>query len=161
MKIRVCCVCLGNICRSPTAEGILLDLVKKSGLSDRVSIDSAGTAGYHLGSRADARSRAIASRHGVDLPSRGARFDCEDFDRFDYVLAMDSENASSLKALARDDDERSKIFLFRSFDSDSAAGAEVPDPYYGGDRGFEEVFRICERAAAGFVAHLQQKLSSP
>ncbi len=99
--LRLCFVCLGNICRSPTAEGIMLALVKSEGLASKIAIDSAGTAAYHAGERADRRSRETARARGVDLPSIARAFTPEDFERFHYVLAMDTQNHENLRALAR------------------------------------------------------------
>jgi len=171
--IRVCFVCLGNICRSPTAEGIMQHLVREAGLSHLIEVDSAGTEAYHLGERADERSRATARRRGVTLESRGRRFDAEDFERFDYVLAMDDENLARLHRRARSDAERAKTVLLRRFDPDAradaradagayaSAGAEadasVPDPYYGGASGFEDVFDICDRACRGLLEHIRRE----
>ncbi len=152
--IRVCFVCLGNICRSPTAEGIFLHLVKEAGLSDQFEIDSAGTGGYHVGEEADPRSFATARGRGVHLPSRARKFVASDFARFDYVLAMDVENQRHLLALAPDDAARTRVHLLRSFDADSPEGAGVPDPYYGNGDGFERVFDICHAACRSFLAHV-------
>lgn len=155
--IRVCFVCLGNICRSPTAEGILLHLVKEAGLSDQFQIDSAGTGGYHVGEEPDPRSLATARARGVHLPSRARKFQASDFARFDYVLAMDVENQRHLLALAPDDAARARVHLLRSFDADSPKGAGVPDPYFGEGDGFEQVFDICHAACRGFLTHVGKK----
>jgi protein-tyrosine phosphatase len=152
--IRVCFVCLGNICRSPMAEGILLHLVAQAGLSERFLIESAGTGGYHVGQEPDPRSRAAARARGVHLPSRARQFEASDFGRFDYVLAMDVQNQRHLLALAPDDAARARVHLLRSFDADSRPGAGVPDPYYGEDDGFERVFEICHAACSGFLARV-------
>jgi protein-tyrosine phosphatase len=152
--IRICFVCLGNICRSPTAEGIMLDLVAEAGLTEHIAIDSAGTGAWHVGERADARSREVADRRGVELPSIARRFERADFARFDYVIAMDAENAADLRALARDATTAARVHLLRRFDPESPPHAPVPDPYYGGDRGFDDVFDICHAACTGLLAHL-------
>jgi len=152
--VRVCFVCLGNICRSPTAEGILLQLVTEAGLGEQFMVESAGTAGYHAGEEPDPRSVATARARGVHLPSRARRFERTDFARFDYVLAMDGENQRTLLALASDQAARDKVHLLRSFDPESTEGAGVPDPYYGAGDGFERVFDICTAACRGFLAHL-------
>lgn len=152
--IRLCFVCLGNICRSPTAEGIMLHLLEREGLSERFEVDSAGTSGYHVGDAPDPRSFATAKARGVHLPSRARQFARADFARFDHVIAMDSENERLLLALAPDATARSKVRLLRSFDPDSPTGAAVPDPYYGEGDGFERVFDICEAACRGLLAEL-------
>ena len=152
--IRVCFVCLGNICRSPTAEAIFTKLVEDAGLSDQFVIDSAGTSGWHEGSRADSRSREAASRRGIDITSRSRQFLPTDFDRFDYVIAMDADNRANLEALASSDAERDKIHVMRQYNSPPAPHLEVPDPYYGGATGFEDVLDICEDASRGLLRYL-------
>lgn len=153
--VRVCFVCLGNICRSPTAEGVMRHLVESEGLADRILVDSAGTAAYHVGERADPRSRQAARERGIALASRGRQFEDGDFDRFDYVLAMDTENLSNLRALPGADTFQGVLALARDFDSAAPSGADVPDPYYGGDSGFDHVLDLCEAACRGLVDHLR------
>jgi protein-tyrosine phosphatase len=153
---RVCFVCLGNICRSPTAEGIMLHLVREAGLSDQFLIESAGTGGYHVGEEPDPRSMKAARARGVHLPSRARKFEAADFARFDYVLAMDGDNQRFLRELAPNAAAREKVQLLRSFDAESASGAGVPDPYYGAGDGFERVFDICTAACRGLLAHLSK-----
>lgn len=157
--IRVCFVCLGNICRSPTAEGIFLHLVREHGLSAHFHVDSAGTAAYHVGSRPDPRSFKTAKARGVHLPSIARQFTRSDFARFDYVLAMDSDNRANLVRLASTAEEREKVRLLREFCAESVARKEldVPDPYYGGPQGFEDVFDICHAACTGFLAHVRSE----
>jgi protein-tyrosine phosphatase len=154
--LKICFVCLGNICRSPTAEGVMQKLLADAGLSDRVSVDSAGTAGYHSGEPADRRSRAAAKARGIELTSRARRFEKQDFGRFDYVLAMDRENHADLEASAPPE-HRHKLFLLRDFDPKKSADRDVPDPYYGGSSGFETVLDICDAACRGFLAHIQRE----
>jgi protein-tyrosine phosphatase len=154
--IHVCFVCLGNICRSPTAEGIMQWLVAEAGLDDHIVVDSAGTAAYHVGERADARSRETAARRGVELRSRGRQFEADDFARFDYVLAMDHENLAHLHDFAPDAESRAKAVLLRTYEGEAFADESVPDPYYGGARGFEDVFEICERACRGLLEHIRR-----
>lgn len=158
--VRVCFVCLGNICRSPTAEGIMLQLVEQAGLSGRIEIDSAGTGGYHIGEQADPRSRAEARRRGVDLPSQARMFLPSDFARFDYVVAMDRRNLGDLLAMASDAQQEAKLHLLRSFDPASAKAGDldVPDPYFGdGDQGFARVFDICHAGCVGLLAQIRQR----
>jgi protein-tyrosine phosphatase len=147
---RVLFVCLGNICRSPTAEGVMRRLVREQGLEDRIEIDSAGTGGWHVGAPPDARATDAARRRGTTLEGAARRFDPADFDRFDLIVAMDAENRRDLLALAPDDDARAKVRMFRPGDLD------VPDPYYGGDDGFDEVLDLVEEAAAALISELRQ-----
>jgi protein-tyrosine phosphatase len=154
--IAVLFVCLGNICRSPTAEGVFLHLVEQAGLADRFVIDSAGTGDWHVGERPDPRALAEARRRGVRLPSRARQVVAGDFARFDLLLAMDRRNRADLEGLARGEPARRKVRLFREFDPTAPAEAEVPDPYFGGDQGFAEVFEICWRASEGLLEQLRR-----
>jgi protein-tyrosine phosphatase len=153
--IRICFVCLGNICRSPTAEGAMRRLVREAGLHDRFVIASAGTGAYHVGQSADPRSRAEALRRGVNLDGRARQFGAADFDQFDYVVAMDRQNQRDLERLAGDEAQRHKVHLLRSFDTDSRRELDVPDPYQGGAAGFARVFDICQAGCKGLLAHLR------
>ncbi|MCP4038518.1 MAG: low molecular weight phosphotyrosine protein phosphatase [bacterium] len=155
--IRVCFVCLGNICRSPTAEGVMRKLVNEAGLADAIEIASAGTAGYHAGEKPDPRSREEAVRRGVRLESRARQFKAGDFRRFDYVLAMDGENLSDLQNLSDGSSPHAALSLLRSFDPAEPRGQDVPDPYYGGERGFERVYDICEAACRGLLRHITEE----
>jgi protein-tyrosine phosphatase len=159
--VAVCFVCLGNICRSPTAEGVFLALVKETGLGKKISVDSAGTSGWHVGEEADRRSFATARERGVHLPSRSRQLVVEDFELFDYLLAMDQENLENMQALAPDAQARARVHLFRDFDQQSSKGSEVPDPYYGGPRGFDDVFDMCEASAQGLLKELRSKFKLP
>jgi len=152
--IRVCFVCLGNICRSPTAEGVMKTLVREAGLEDRIEVDSAGTAAYHEGEHPDPRSREEAARRGVALESRARQFTARDFSRFHYVLAMDGQNLADLTALSVDRSDVDKLSLLRRFEPGGPSDPHVPDPYYGGEDGFAEVFEICEAACRGLLAHI-------
>ena len=154
--IRLCFVCLGNICRSPTAEGIMLHLVEKHDLGEHMHIDSAGTGAWHAGEGADPRSFDKAKERGVHLPSIARQFVREDFERFDFILAMDQSNYSNILTLAPHDDAKARVYMFRSFDPDSSAEASVPDPYHGGAKGFDEVFDICEAACLGLLEHIRK-----
>lgn len=163
--IRVCFVCLGNICRSPTADGIMHHLVAKAGLDGAVAVDSSGTGGWHVGEAADARARAVARKRGYPLTSRARKFVPGDFDRFDYILAMDRNNLRDILAQARSDADRARVHLFRNFDPEVDARrdgpADVPDPYYGGDDGFDRVFDMCERTCAALLAHIRSEHHLP
>lgn len=150
-RIRVCFVCLGNICRSPTAEAVFRALVEREGLAERFEIDSAGTGAWHVGERAHPDTRAAARARDVEVTSIARQFTREDLDRFDYVVAMDRSNRANLERIAAGHPLR--IHLFRDFDPASAKGSEVPDPYYEG--GFDRVYEICEAAASGFLAELR------
>ena len=152
--IRLCFICLGNICRSPTAEGVMQRLIEQAGLVGEVQVDSAGTAAYHQGEAADARSRQAAEDRGYQLTSIARQAVPEDFQTFDYLLAMDQQNYEDLQALSPLASEQERLHLFRSFDPQSPVGASVPDPYYGGPGGFDEVLDICEAACEGLLQHI-------
>lgn len=156
-KLRVLMVCMGNICRSPTAEGVLRHLVRQAGLEDRVHIDSAGTHDYHVGSPPDRRSCQHASLRGYDLTGLRARqVHRLDFERFDLVLAMDWDNLERLEALCPAP-HRPKLKRLMEF-APSGLGEEVADPYYGGKDGFETVLDHVEAACQGLLRHLQTRL---
>lgn len=155
--VRVLFVCLGNICRSPMAEGLFLDQVQKQGLEDQIEVDSCGTGGWHVGERADRRMQATAARHGVALPSRARKVRMSDFSEFDYILAMDDSNLHDLQSLERQAASSSaQLFKMRHFDEE-APEADVPDPYYGGDRGFEEVYQMLVRSSQALLDHIRQE----
>jgi protein-tyrosine phosphatase len=153
--MRICFVCLGNICRSPTAEGVMRALVTEAGLAGTIVIDSAGTGSWHIGEQPDPRTRDAAARRGIELDHLARQFTRADFDRFDLVLAMDRANLEVLERLAGAR-THPEVRLLRSFDPTAPEGAEVPDPYYAGGRtGFEEVLDQCERACAGLLAYVR------
>ncbi|NMH59364.1 low molecular weight protein-tyrosine-phosphatase [Alteromonas ponticola] len=146
-------VCLGNICRSPTAEAVFRQKVQQRGLE--VTIDSAGTHGYHIGSPPDKRSQAVAELRGYDFSGLKCRkVQEDDFVRFDHILAMDHSNLSNLKDMS-DAKYHDRIKLFLDFADDPHS--EVPDPYYGGKRGFELVLDLIEKASDGLIEHLQKQ----
>jgi protein-tyrosine phosphatase len=155
--VRVCFVCLGNICRSPTAEAVMRHLVKQEGLARRVAVSSAGTGDWHVGDSRDRRSRAVGAARGIPLEGVARQFVSGSFDGCDYVLAMDRSNRDELMRLARTEADKKKVRLLRSFDPDAPRDAEVPDPYYGGASGFEDVFDMCESACRGLIEHLRQQ----
>ena len=142
-------VCLGNICRSPLAEGIFAGMAEARGLGGRFRVDSAGTAGYHVGERADRRSIAVAAAHGVRLTGRARQVSRRDVEEPGVVVAMDRSNQRSLERL-RGRKGRAEIVLMRDYDTD-ADSPDVPDPYYGGPDGFEEVYRILERSCRSLL----------
>ncbi len=146
-------VCLGNICRSPTAAAVLRDRIDKAGLSQQVEVDSAGTGSWHVGAPADPRAADTLRRHGYDDTHRARQFQRHDFADFDLVLAADASNATDLRDLAPTPADAAKVRLLRSFDPASPPHAEVPDPYYGAD-GFDEVLAIIEAASDGLVDQL-------
>lgn len=129
-------------------------LLAERGLTDEVEVDSAGTGAWHAGEKPDPRSTETAKGRGVTLGGQARQFRATDFDRFDYVLAMDRKNRSDLLAMASQAGHADKVRLFRSFDPEAPAEADVPDPYYGGSGGFDEVFDICDRACRGLIEHL-------
>ncbi len=154
-KIAVLFVCMGNICRSPTAEGVFRHKVEAGGLSDRFHIDSAGTHAYHIGEPPDRRSQATALERGYDLSLQKARKVSDfDFHEFDYIVAMDSDNLSRLKD-QQPPNGRAKLSLMLDY-SDSAKGADVPDPYYGGPQGFSHVLDLVEEAAERLLEQCQR-----
>jgi protein-tyrosine phosphatase len=153
-KIKVLFVCLGNICRSPSAEAIFRGFVNKKNLGDLFKIDSAGTSGYHQGEPADARMRRHASKRGYQLTSLSRKFDpVKDFDCFDFIIAMDRDNLHDLRQMARSSKDEEKLFLMTDFSSDYDYD-HVPDPYYGGDQGFELVIDLLEDASGGLFKHI-------
>ena len=155
--IRVCFVCLGNICRSPTAEGVFRHLVAEAGLSAHFEIDSAGTAGYHSGEPPDHRARAAGRRAGIVVDGAARQFLARDFTRFDHVLAMDASNLNDLRKLARSDEGSGKVRLLRSFDPAAPDGAPVPDPYYGDDAGFDHVLELCRTACQHLLEEIRRE----
>ncbi len=155
--IRILFVCMGNICRSPTAEGVFRRKIEEAGLADRVEIDSAGTHAYHVGEPPDPRAREAASRRGIDLSGLRARqAQADDFARFDYVLAMDRDNYHGLMRLAERNRGAARLHLFLEF-ARGIGEQEVPDPYYGGDQGFEQVLDMIEEASDGLIEHLRKE----
>lgn len=155
--LRILFVCMGNICRSPAGEGVLAHLVAAAGLSDRVKIDSAGTIGMHAGSPADPRMRAAAAQRGYDLASRARQVTAEDLDAFDLILTMDEDNRRGVLALATTDAQRHRVRSFCSF-CEKHSKTEVPDPYYGGSQGFEEVLDLLEDGCQGVLKWAQQEI---
>ena len=150
---RVLFVCLGNICRSPTAEGVFATLITQRGLADRIDADSCGTAGYHVGNAPDSRATAAAGRRGYDLSKLRARqVRAADFEHFDYILAMDRANLEELEGL-RPAEYAGHLGLFLDF-AGGVLADEVPDPYYGGDEGFDDVLDLVEQASEGLLREI-------
>ena len=157
---KICFVCLGNICRSPTAEGVFQHLVNERGLQPYFEIDSAGTSAYHVGETANSRSQQIASQHGVTLQSRARRFESFDLDYFDLIVAMDQSNLEDIHQLDSSGKHEGKIRKLREFDPQPEDG-NVPDPYHGGIHGFENVFQIVERSCRQLLDKLEDRIEEP
>ena len=147
-------VCLGNICRSPAAEGAFIHLIKEKGIFDQFYIDSAGTSSYHEGEKADSRMREIAKKRGIELPSWSRQVTQEDFADFDLIIAMDKKNYKDLKAICPTKDNLAKIKMMTDFKQKSHH-LEVPDPYYGGEKGFEEVMDLVLDCSEGLLNFLK------
>lgn len=147
-------VCLGNICRSPLAEGVFQHLAEQKGMGEQFRVESAGTGSWHVGDTPDERSQEVAARHGISLDSRARQVRPEDLEEFDWVVVMDRDNLRTLERMrdARGGDRR--IHLLRSFD-DQGDGDEVPDPYYGGPGGFDDVYEMVRRSCENLLEHVQ------
>ncbi len=156
-KIRVCFVCSGNICRSPTAEGVFKKLVADAGLAHAFHVESAGIGNWHVGERPDPRTIRAAEARGYRLESRAKHWKASDFDRFDYVVAMDRTHVLSLVRLASTDALKAKISLARDHVLDGPRDADVPDPYYDELEVFDEVVDICHDACTALLADLRRK----
>ncbi len=155
--IRVLFVCLGNICRSPMAEGLFRHLVAQQGLSDRIVADSAGTSSYHIGELPDARTCQTTQRRNIELTHRARQFSAKDFQDFDYILAADQNNLKHILRLKNQNYPHCHVHLLRDFDPQVIeASAEVPDPYYGTMKDFEEVFTILERSCSALLTHIRK-----
>lgn len=155
MKKKVLFVCLGNICRSPSAEAVFNHLIQAKNVANEYEVDSAGTSGWHQGEPADSRMKSHAKKRGIELTSVSRPVNPEtDFDEFDYIVAMDWNNLNDLKEMAPKKEHLKKIFLMTDFASGNHTDG-VPDPYYGGFEGFELVLDLLEDATEGFLAYTQ------
>lgn len=154
--MKVLFVCLGNICRSPLAEAIFKHKVNGGGLQNLIQADSCGTAGYHIGDLPDPRTRANAQKNGITINHRGRQLQESDLEEFDYILAMDKSNLHNIKRLTNAELHVDKIHLMRSFDPHQ--GDEVPDPYYGDETDFQEVFDILDRSVDHFIKKIKEDL---
>lgn len=156
--MRMLFVCLGNICRSPTAEGVMRHLVEEEGLSGEFELDSAGTGGWHVGDPPDPRAREAARRRGIVVAGAARQVQPSDFEEFDLILAMDRANLRDLRAAAPPD-ASAEIRLLREYDADSVGGGDldVPDPYYGGPDGFDDVLDLVDAACRGLLAELRER----
>jgi len=154
--VKILFVCMGNICRSPTAEGVFRHKVVDAGLEDRIHIDSAGTIAYHIGHPPDPRAQKAALKRGIDLSTQRARkVTSADFEEFDFVIAMDSDNHYELEAICPAEHEN-RLHMFLKFAHNSRE-TDVPDPYYGGGNGFETVLDLIDDASEGLLEHLTRK----
>jgi protein-tyrosine phosphatase len=150
---RILFVCMGNICRSPLAESVFRHLARERGVEDRFELDSAGTSGYHVGAAPDRRSAATALGRGVEVTGRSRQLAAVDLRRFDYVIAMDADNLQEIEALHAAAGGTARVHRLREWDPEGG-GLDVPDPYYGGARGFEDVHDMVERSCAALLDHL-------
>lgn len=156
--LKICFVCYGNICRSPTAEGVFQHLVNERGLQAYFEIDSAGTSAYHAGEPANKRSRQTANKYGIALHSKARQFKSFDLNYFDLILAMDEENLAAIRQMDSGSTYEHKIGMLRTFDPEPGDG-QVPDPYYGGMQGFENVFQIVKRSCETLLNKLEDTVS--
>lgn len=154
-KIRVLFVCLGNICRSPLAEAVFNHKIQQSGLDDRFEVDSCGTGDYHIGEPPDPRTLTNARKNGIPVSHFCRQITVDDLSYYDYILVMDNSNLQNVMMLEGADHHVHKIFLFREFDPDGK-GLEVPDPYFGGEEGFDDVYSIVNRSLDGFIGFVRK-----
>jgi protein-tyrosine phosphatase len=152
--MRLLFVCLGNICRSPTAEGVMRTLIVDAGLEAEIEVDSAGTGAWHVGNPPDERASATALAHGIRLQGHARQVSREDYELFDLLLGMDRSNVRDLRAAAPGAAARERVRLLREFDPEGTGDLDVPDPYYGGDSGFEDVFHLVHAACAGLLQQI-------
>lgn len=155
--ISVLFVCLGNICRSPLAEAVFRQVVVEAALESRFRIDSAGTSGYHDGDPPDARTTEVAARRGVEVAGESRRLRPEDVAAFDYLVVMDDENRRAVERLVAASPATAEVRMLRDFDPQADGDADVPDPYFGGPDGFENVHDLVERSARGLLEHLIER----
>lgn len=156
---RVLFVCTGNICRSPLAEALFAHYVRQDGLADRFLADSAGLGGWHIGDRADPRTRRVAEGHGIPVPSLARQFHERDFDRFDLIVAMDGDHLAELLSRAPAA-HRGKVRLMRDYDRAENHGKDVPDPYYGGPQGFESVHQMLAVSCRSLLDTLKAEVAA-
>jgi protein-tyrosine phosphatase len=157
--VRLLFVCMGNICRSPTAAAVMAHLLEREGLTGAVTIDSAGTGDWHAGSPPDERATSAAAVRGIRLHGAARQVGSSDFDDFDLLLCADGDNLRHVRSIAPDDPAREKVRRLREFDPIALASGDldIPDPYYGGSRGFEDVLDLVERACRGLLEELREQ----
>jgi protein-tyrosine phosphatase len=153
--VRLLFVCMGNICRSPTAEAVMRGLVAEEGLDDQIVIDSAGTGSWHVGHPPDRRSTVAAKARGIVMEGAARQVTVGDFENYDLLLAADADNVAALQALAPDDAAAAKVHLLREYDPEADGDLSVPDPYYGGPDGFEHVIDLVNAACRGLLETLR------
>lgn len=153
-KIRVLFVCLGNICRSPLAKALFLNAVELNKLSYKFEVESAGTSDFHRGEAPDARTLRNAQKHGIEIKNTARQFKRQDFARFDHIVVMDAQNYADVAALASNATDKQKISMLRDHDP-AMKGADVPDPWFGGEEGFEEAYQIIRRSTLGLFDALR------
>lgn len=154
--VKILFVCLGNICRSPLAEGIFQDLIEADNLENKLSCDSAGTSGWHIGEPPDPRSEDVARENGIVLEHVGRQFSKSDFQDFDYIIAMDRSNLYDIcEVKGIDQFDEKNLYLMRDFD-DLETGGDVPDPYFGGPEGFPKVFDMLRRSCENLLDHVRE-----
>ena len=156
-KYKLLFICLGNICRSPAAEGVMKHIVESENAGNDFFIDSAGIGGWHVGEMPDKRMRSHAARRGYNLDSRARQFTEDDFDRFDYIIVMDEDNYKNVSSRARTVNERQKVLRMCDYFSRDIRHNSVPDPYYGGDRDFELALDLIENGCAGLFDSIRKK----
>ena len=159
--VEISFVCLGNICRSPLAQGVFQNLVNQKQLEQKIIVTSAGTGGWHIGDLPDERMRRTAQSNGIQLESRARQFQSADFNRFNLILAMDHSNLARLEEIAPSNLSPEKLMLFRSFDPECNGNQDVPDPYYGGAKGFEEVYSMVKRTCPPLLDYIKSRFLSP
>jgi protein-tyrosine phosphatase len=164
--IRICFVCLGNICRSPVAHGLMQHMIARDGLESSIFVDSAGTGSWHVGEAPHPCSVAVAAENGIELQHRAQQFKSASFDAYDLILAMDRQNLRDIRALARQSGDANKVVLFRTYDALlkpaqlAADAADVPDPYDRPMSAYRDMFEICERTCAGLLGALKRELNN-
>jgi protein-tyrosine phosphatase len=158
--MRILFVCLGTICRSPTARAATMEALIDLGIGNEVELESAGLGAWHLGRGPDRRMREAAERDGLYLDDRARKVTADELEHYDLILAMDRENLHQLQQLAPTDEVRDRIHLFRDFEDGARPGSEVPDPYSGGTEGFTDVVRICRHAAVGLAAEIARRFDA-
>lgn len=156
--MRICFICQGNIIRSPLAENMFRYLVEERGLSGKYQLSSAGTSAYHVGEPPDRRMRQIAAKHGFRYSGQARQFWRQDLNDFDLIIVMDKNNRRIIESMTQDEGQLNRIHMMREFDPEGSAELDVPDPYYGGDEGFEETYQIVKRSCEGLLEALESGL---